>query len=189
MKKVIALCFFLSIFVAVSAFAQQDKVVVVPLNSSSKLTAAAAGGNQTLSVTTTTQTARSVTITAPTDGLIIVSASCYVELTASAGTNLLFRAYITDGTGLDTNAQLSYADTVNPSYTYSTVSGTRTFAVSAGTYTYNFNVNMYFSGTAILRDSHMNALFVPVSNPVISQAPQTLSNSELNCSEDSDPDC
>lgn len=35
MKKIVALCIFSCAFIAISAFAQQDKVVVIPLNSTS----------------------------------------------------------------------------------------------------------------------------------------------------------
>lgn len=191
-KVVIAVCCMILNISGLSAFAQ-DKVVVIPLSSSasSKMTAAASEGNQHIDLTTSNgQVARSITITVEEEGIIIVNASCYVELTGTVGTNPLFRAYITENSGIDSGAQLSYGDAVNTSYTYGTVSGTRAFAVSSGTYTYNLYVDM-FAGTATLRDSHINGLFVPVKEPVIaarlrSAAPPPV---EEVCSEGVNPDC
>jgi hypothetical protein len=170
-RNSVVICLCLSLFFIIVSFKTgfaQDRVVVIPMGSSSKMTASAAGGNQEISLTTANaQSVRSVTITVEKDGIVIVNASCYVELTGALGSNPVFRAFINDSESLNHSAQMTYGDSVNSNYTYSTVSGTRAFVVTPGTYTYYLYVDMW-AGTAILRDSQINALFIPGENPVVS---------------------
>jgi len=186
MKKIVALCIFACAFVAVSAFAQQNKVVVVPLGSASKMTAAAAGGNQEVIITG--QSLRSVTITAPVEGIVIVNASCDLNATGAAGSNFFVQSSISASASVDGTAQMSYGGNVNTSTTGTAISQTRAFAVSAGTYTYHLYAQMY-SGTATARDSSINALFVPVASPAITTAPVSATSTEQVCSESENPFC
>lgn len=189
MKRVLILGIILGVFAATSASAQQNKVVVVPLGSSSQANAAFAGGGQTIALSNiSTTVVRSVTITVQKEGIIIVNASVYVELTGVTGDGYdSVRASITTGTSLDTDHWYLASD-YETAVHYQTMGMTRAFAVLPGTYTYNLVMDV-FAGSANAGDSHMNAIFIPVAGATAARQAAPMSTGAANCDPDITENC
>ncbi len=100
--------------------------------------ASIAGGNQNLTLTSTLQIVRSVTVTAPASGLVVVNASAYL-LFGSSGTNPeLVRCSISATPALDFNALTTQSDGSLASGVQTAMASTRGFAVPAGSFTAYF---------------------------------------------------
>jgi hypothetical protein len=116
-----------------------------------------AGGQQTEEVTTTAEVVRSVTLTAPVAGTVIVNS------TATAAFETSFseaQCSITTGTDVDF-AFLQWWVSPGSSGWVSQLAGTRGFDVTAGqTLTVNLVCRRFGSGDLDIRDSVLTALFV-----------------------------
>ncbi len=119
-----------------------------------------ASGDQTVALTITDQTVRSVTITAPTPGLVIVSASgsfLFQDSNVDSG-----QCSITTGAALD-NTHLFSAEeaSATPDAMLSVpFAATRGFVAAAGSTTFNLVCNEP-SGTVSVNDTSLTAIFVP----------------------------
>ncbi len=108
-----------------------------------------------------------VSITCPTAGYVIIQGSCYLSVShIYNSTNDLFRfGFSTTSTGsFFSNMTQVAVPTVSPTGTYkSPVSIHHVVAVSAGTKTYYFNVQRWYSNasSATAYSGHISALFVP----------------------------
>ena len=117
------------------------------------------GGNLILELAATPVPVRSVSVTAPAAGQILVNASAYIQFTGAATLDLA-RCSITTGTSLDGAALSNASEGSTTENNYAPYSATRVFSVASGSTTTINLVCDAFSGTATLRDAHMNALFV-----------------------------
>jgi hypothetical protein len=120
--------------------------------------AAYAGGDQQVALTTADQVVRSVSITAPAAGTVIVNSSGYVWL--ASGTSVIARCSLTTGTTVDGTA-MQYVEIQGNPNASDVVSGTRGYDVAAGD---NLTVNLVcdeFSGQANVSDTWISAIFVP----------------------------
>jgi hypothetical protein len=119
--------------------------------------AAFAGGEQFLPLTITAAIVRTVSITAPTAGRIVVNASGYFFMNAasidSAGCS------ITQGTAIDNNNLNGVDEGVANAMDVVPLGMTRGLAVSAGTHTINL-VCTEFTGDVSLGDSSLTATFI-----------------------------
>jgi hypothetical protein len=120
--------------------------------------AAYSGGAQFRSVTATDAVVRSVTLTAPVDGTVIVNSTVNAN-ESTAGDTVL--CSITTGTSLD-NAFLQLWESPGSDGRYGQLAGTRGFAVTAGE---ELTVNLvcyHFgdSGSSDIRNSALTAIFV-----------------------------
>ncbi len=118
------------------------------------------GGNQALTLSGSVQTLRSVTLTVPSSGKVIVNASCAVNFTSSARDTI--QASITTGTSVESShlvVATDFGDTATSS-SAGHMGGTRGFSVAAGTRTFRF-VAQTFSGTSEVYDSEITAVFIP----------------------------
>jgi hypothetical protein len=124
--------------------------------------AAFVDGDQSLTLSTTDTVVRSVTLTAPTSGRIVVNASAELRA-ANAATIDLGRCSITTGTVLDFAALHRLGEefgTPTTTTLHFSFSATRGFNVPAGAFTANLVCDA-FTGTVELRDSSISAMFVP----------------------------
>lgn len=121
--------------------------------------AAFAGGNQSQPLTTADTVVRSVTLTAPTDGTVLVQSSGYIFL--AAGTDGLARCSLTTGTELD-GAAFQYVEiNADAPAASDVISGVRGFDVSAGAFTVNLVCDIFTGSDAMtVADTHITALFV-----------------------------
>jgi hypothetical protein len=124
-----------------------------------KSVSAYAGGDQTVTLSTTDAVVRSVSITAPVDGKVIVNSSGYMWL--ASGTDVIARCSLTTGTILDPAAfqYVNMQGEVSPES--DVISGTRGFNVTAGQV---LTVNLVcdeFSGQAFVSDTWIAAIFTP----------------------------
>ena len=120
-----------------------------------------AGGNQSVTLTSTDVTVRSVTISAPSSGKVIVNASGFFDLN-SAG-NDVARCSITLGTTIDQNALIIYNDSGAVGHTgFVPFAATRGFNVGAGTTTFRL-VCDEFAGDTEVQDTHLTAMFFPTT--------------------------
>jgi len=117
------------------------------------------GGDQDALLTSTAQTVRSVTVTAPADGLVVVNASGYVAASTTAVATIV-RCSLTTGTGLDFNNLIFIKIDASVLEESDAFAATRGFPVSAGATTFNL-VCDEFAGNAGLYDSQMTAIYVP----------------------------
>ncbi|CAN5872227.1 hypothetical protein BH20PSE1_BH20PSE1_11090 [soil metagenome] len=120
-----------------------------------------ASGDQTVALTITDQTVRSVTITAPTPGLVIVSASGFFQF--GSGTVVdNGQCSITTGTALDDTHLISAAEAnAGLNHTLTMPFGaTRGFEVAAGSTAFNLVCNQ-LSGAVTVNDTSLTAIFVP----------------------------
>ena len=135
----------------------QNKVVVIPLagNDAAPGIAEFAGGNQSITLNLIDAIMRSVTINAPTDGVVIVNASGYFNASSEKPA---CRCSITTGSLIDTNNLLVSDDISNSQR--GPFAGTRGFNVTAGSHTYNLVCDL-FSGSAVIRDTQLTAMYFP----------------------------
>jgi hypothetical protein len=124
--------------------------------------AAFSGGEQLIDdwVLNEDQVVRHVTITAPRQGSVIVSASGYFEFAGAAAD--LARCEITTGTELVGTHLVEAGDTLTNSIKFMPFASTRGFTVAPGANTFNLVCDV-ISGSVKLRDSSMTAIFI--SNP------------------------
>ena len=116
--------------------------------------AATAGGEQELALTPDDQVVRSVSIVPPSNGMVVVSSSAYVQTLASGP----FRCSLVRGSVLDFTALQMVRPAVDE---YETIAGTRGFVATKGSL---LTVNLVcdeHSGEAILNDSSLTAVFAP----------------------------
>lgn len=107
-----------------------------------------------------TAVVRSVTLSAPTAGVVLVSAHTSMRFAGTTAAQDVGQCSITTGTTIDNNHQIIASDGGSTqSFMYIPVSGTRLFAVSAGSFTVNF-VCEQFTGSVGVVDSGMTALFI-----------------------------
>lgn len=113
-------------------------------------------GDQNLSLTALDQTVRTVAVTAPKAGHVVVNASGYFD----HGTGDVFtpRCTITTGTAVDF-AHLIIAR-LDATTRFMPFAGTRGFPVGAGTTNFRLVCNT-FSGTGTVADTSLTAIFVP----------------------------
>ena len=123
--------------------------------------AAFASGDQNLPLNTTTVIARTVTLTAPSSGTVVVSASGYFEFNDTTATRETGRCSITTGPSIDFSHLVIQNDGSATTQQWEAWGATRGFAVSAGAFTVNLACNR-FSGTVdvVLSDSSLTAIFV-----------------------------
>ena len=120
--------------------------------------AAYSGGEQQISLTTADQVVRSVSITAPVAGKVIVDSSGYVWL--ASGTDVIARCSLTTGSTLDP-AAYQYVEIHSTGSASDVVSGTRGYDVAAGqTLTVNLVCDEH-TGQAAVSDTWISAIFVP----------------------------
>jgi hypothetical protein len=120
--------------------------------------AAYSGGDQQIALTTTDQVVRSVSITAPAAGKVIVNSSGYVWL--ASGADVIARCSLTTGTSLE-SVSYQFVEIHSSGSASDVVSGTRGYDVTAGQ---NLTVNLVcdeFSGQANVSDTWISAIFVP----------------------------
>jgi hypothetical protein len=119
-----------------------------------------ASGDQTVALTITDQTVRSVTITAPTTGHVIVSASGFFQFGDAQPD--IGQCSITTGAALDNTHLISAGESNQGADSLLTVpfGATRGFVVAAGSTTFNLVCNEP-SGTVSVLDTSLTAIFVP----------------------------
>ena len=122
--------------------------------------AAYAGGDQDQILDTAALVARSVTISVPSSGIIILNAAGYFEY-ASTGQDVA-RASLTTGTVIDFNYLTACSDCgcTSEINQVSSSSLTRGYSVAAGTHTYNLVFEL-FMGEVNVGDTNLNAIFIP----------------------------
>jgi hypothetical protein len=120
--------------------------------------AAFAEGGELEGLTTTAEVVRTVTLTIPSSGIVIVNASGYFNL-LSAGEDIP-RCSISSGTVIDFDHLIFARDTGTVAGTNSWPWGsTRGFNVTPGSFTVNLVCDA-FSGTAQVARSQLNAIFI-----------------------------
>ena len=127
---------------------------VAPLTNS---VAAFVGGELALSIPDNTDVVgKSISLTAPAEGILLVTATADVQATAPASTP---RCSLTTGTAMD----FGYADITNiaTSGDQASMALTRGYAVASGETTTINLVCDAFSGSFTLRDAAMTAVFAP----------------------------
>jgi hypothetical protein len=123
--------------------------------------AAFASGDQNVALTNVPATVRSVTMTIPAAGRVIVNASGFFNFgDATAGLMEIGRCAITTGTTLDTGHLIIASDGQAPVgiNMFSHFGATRGFNVAAGSFTVNL-VCDEFSGIVQVRDTSLTATF------------------------------
>jgi len=116
------------------------------------------GGDQRFALSSADSVVRSISITAPTSGKVIVNASGSVEF--GSGLRDSARCTITTGFAVDTLRGIYAAEETGGSSAvrWMPFAGTRGFNVSPGTTTFRL-VCDEFAGTVYIVDSHMTAIF------------------------------
>jgi len=118
------------------------------------------GGDQSVSLTATDVIVRTITITAPTSGRIIVNASGYFNYgDLPSPIPDVGRCSITPGAALDF-AYLIIAEDRNNATRFGPFGATRGFVVGSGARTFNL-VCDEFSGNVAVDDTFLTAIFVP----------------------------
>jgi hypothetical protein len=116
--------------------------------------AASASGNQSINLAAAAAVVRSVSLTAPADGTVVVTSSAYTF----TGTTASVRCSLTTGNSVDF-AHLQYA--IMPDNMTESLAGTRAFPVTKGSLlTVNLVCDLA-AGTANLQDSSLAAIFAP----------------------------
>jgi hypothetical protein len=123
-------------------------------------TAAYAGGDQSLNMAVGVETiVRSVTISVPSSGVVIVDAVGYAQF-ESTGRDLI-RCSITTGSEIDFDyATLTEDFGATTDWAYSPFALTRGYSVSSGTHTFNLVCELW-SGEAYIEDTNITAEFTP----------------------------
>jgi hypothetical protein len=116
-----------------------------------------ADGNQFLVLTTTATIARSVTVTAPRIGVVVVNVSGYFGFANEAGTG---RCEITTGTALEFT-HLIIAQVAASGIAYVPFAGTRAFEVPKGSTTFNCVCDKFSGNNVTIGDTSMTAIYVP----------------------------
>jgi len=120
-----------------------------------------ASGDQTVALTGADATVRSVTITAPTTGRVIVSASGFFQFGSGAVVDN-GQCSITTGTALDDTHLISAAE-ANAGFNHTLTmpfGATRGFEVAAGSTAFNLVCNQ-LSGAVTVNDTSLTVIFVP----------------------------
>ncbi len=115
-------------------------------------------GEQSLALTATDVVVRSVTLTAPAAGRIIVNATGAFNFNSNAIADSA-RCSITTGTLVDLTHNIVGAETASLAVNFVPFAGTRGFDVTAGPNTFNL-VCEEFSGDVSVEDSSMTAIYV-----------------------------
>ena len=117
-------------------------------------------GEQTEALTATDETVRSVTITAPTTGRVIVNASGFFQFGSGVVDN--GQCSITTGLAIDATHLISAVEAnAGASHTLNVPFGaTRGFDVAAGSTAFNLVCNQ-LSGAVTVNDTSLTAIFVP----------------------------
>jgi hypothetical protein len=114
-----------------------------------------ASGDQVLALAAADAIVRSIVLTAPSAGFVIVTASGYFDFNNTAGTG---RCAITTGAAVDfTHLIIAEGDSGT---NFIPFSATRGFIVAAGSTTFNL-VCDEFAGNVEVEDSSLTAIFVP----------------------------
>lgn len=123
--------------------------------------AEAAAGNQNQTISTSPSPMRSLTITAPTAGKVVVYASGYFSFTVVPTALESVQCSISDTTGIDSGAIIRATDGGSTNAAYATpFSGVRMFTVPAGPFTVHLNCQV-LAGNVVMGDSGLAAIFVP----------------------------
>jgi hypothetical protein len=119
-----------------------------------------AGGNAHIALSATSVTVKSVNITAPAAGKVIVNASGYFEFNSAAVD--AGRCSIVSGssTGLDYEYLIITGETNSTAMRWVPFASTRGFNVGAGTTTFRLNCNEHL-GDVYIDDVSINAIWVP----------------------------
>jgi hypothetical protein len=120
-----------------------------------------ASGEQTLNLAAADSVARSITISAPAAGRVIVNASGYFNLNDGAGIDT-GRCSITTGLTVDFSHLIIVRERAGDSMTFVPFGATRGFNVSAGNTTFRL-VCDEFSGTVVVSDTSLTGTWVPRS--------------------------
>jgi hypothetical protein len=179
----------LFVFAIGNAFA--EKVVVIPLGSSDvPNTAQFSGGDQSFGLTVNQDDiVRSITINAPVDGTILITASGGAWFKSANWDRAL--GSITDSTTVNVKYVIAvndFSNTLVSSNVYQSFAGTRGFKVVAGTYIYNLVFHLH-AGSIDIRDSNMTAIFIPDSVSTILPVTAALSVDSANNCDLQDDDC
>lgn len=133
--------------------------------------AAASGGDQDVALTTEDVVVRSVTLTVPTFGRVIVNASGYFRFD-SAVTAEIARCTITTGTAVDSDRHIIAGESAVAATTFVPFSGTRGITVpSVGPVTINLVCDK-IAGSVSVGDTHMTAIFVPSTLMIAMEDPE-----------------
>ena len=124
---------------------------------SSDLVAAFAGGDQFEQVDETAVVVRSVTLAAPSDGLVIVNSTASVE-EGNLGDDVW--CSITTGTVIDSD-HLQWWTSPGVAFGHSQLAGTRGFDVGAGEFTVNLVCHRDGTFNSNIWDSELTAIFIP----------------------------
>ena len=122
-----------------------------------QVVAAHDGGEQIEGLTGTPDVVRSVTLTAPSDGMVIVN-STVTGVDSDAGDKV--QCSITTGTILDLDFLQQWDSPGSPGF-FGQLAGTRGFDVTAGELTVNLVCKHAGSGDSSIFDSAMTAIFIP----------------------------
>ena len=117
-----------------------------------------AGGSQRLPLTPAATVVRSINITAPTAGTLIVNASGYFAF-PDRSTLDLARCSLTTGTAVDFSHLTAFGENTADAMSYVPFGATRGFSVPAGTHTINLVCEEVYGDTAV-GDSELTAIFV-----------------------------
>ena len=117
-----------------------------------------AGGGQPRPLTPTAAVVRSINITAPTAGTLIVSASGYFAFPDTSTLDAA-RCSITTGTAVDFSHLIVFAENTANGMSHVPFGATRGFSVPAGTHTINLVCEEAFGDTAI-GGTEVTAMFV-----------------------------
>jgi hypothetical protein len=117
-----------------------------------------AGGNQLLPLTSTAAVVRSINITAPTAGTLIVNASGYFSFPDFTTLDAA-RCSITTGTAVDLSRLIVFGENTADAMSHLPFGATRGFSVPAGTHTINLVCEEAYGDTAI-GGSEVTAIFV-----------------------------
>jgi hypothetical protein len=116
------------------------------------------GGDQDVALTSANSTLRTVAITAPAPGRVIVNASGYFRFADAAAVDV-GRCSITTGTAVDFSQLIIAGETAAGAMNFVPFAGTRGFSVAAGTTTFRLVCNE-FSGNVSAVDTSLTAVFV-----------------------------
>jgi hypothetical protein len=117
-----------------------------------------AGGSQRLPLTPAATVVRSISITAPAAGTVIVNASGYFAFPDFTTLDAA-RCSLTTGTAVDSSHLVVFGENTPNAMSYVPFGATRGFSVAAGTHTINLVCEEAYGDTAI-GDSEVTAIFV-----------------------------
>jgi hypothetical protein len=120
--------------------------------------AAFADGDQSVTLTFADVVVRTVSMTAPAAGRVIVNASGYFVFDFTTFDSA--RCSITTGTTIEFTGFIPAAEATEMGMAILPFAGTRGFAVPAGAHTFNLVCNL-FSGTARVENTSLTATFTP----------------------------